>query len=183
MTKMSSSRRVRGPRTPAAVQLLLAAAFVVLAALVLPACRGLEARSGLTNARRSPDAVARAVLEALEARDRAALEGLLLTREEHRDLLWEKLPESNTWPFEYARWLTEHNTRKALTRALERYGGRSFELLEVEFEEEPEVYEDFTLHPGTILWVEEGGGNTGRLELLDVLVERKGGWKPMDYEE
>lgn len=151
--------------------------------MLLPGCRGLEAWSGLRNAERSPEEVAEAVLDALEARDRAALEALLLTREEHRELLWDQLPESSTWPFEYARWLVEHNSRKAITRALERFGGRSFELLEVGFEEEPEVYDGFTLHPGTVLWVRTPNGQTGRMKVLDVLVERNGGWKPMDYEE
>lgn len=172
------SREVRG---------LVLAALAALVALVVAGgsgCGGPEAGPGLEDARSSDEAVAGAALSALERGDRAALEGMLLTGEEHRELLWEQLPESNTWPFGYARRLTERNTRKALDRAIERWGGTSFELLGIEYTKEREEYAGFTLHRGAVLHVRRAAdGEEGTMEFLDVLVERRGAWKPMNYTE
>lgn len=172
------SREVRG---------LVLAALAALVALVIAGsagCGRVEAGPGLEGARPSDEAVAGAALSALERSDRAALQAMLLTEEEHRELLWEQLPESNTWPFDYARRLTEANTRKALDRALEKWGGTSFELLGIEYTKEREEYEGFTLHRGAILHVRRtADGEEGTMEFLDVLVERRGAWKPMNYTE
>ena len=79
----------------------------------------------MENAYPSAEALVEAALEAVAREDRAAMESLLVTRDEHRDLLWDALPESEHLSFEYARWLNEHNTGKAIQRALERFGGQA----------------------------------------------------------
>jgi hypothetical protein len=146
------------------------------------ACGGGD--DGLSYAKRSPEELAEAVLAGLEARDRAALEALLVTRDEHRELLWGELPERTYMSFEVARELNERNTREGLTRALDRYGGQAFELLDIEFTDEPEVYETFTLHFGPRLRVRRvSDGREGELPILDVILERNGHWKLMNFEE
>jgi hypothetical protein len=138
----------------------------------------------LVGSQGSPDALARAVLDGLEARDRGALEALLVTREEHRDLLWNELPESNHLRFEVARELNVRNTREGLTHALDRFGGQELELVKIEFTKDPEIYETFALHRGTKLWVRRlSDGREGDLPILDVLLERNGRWKLMNFEE
>lgn len=138
----------------------------------------------LDQAKDSPGDLIEAVLAGLEERDQAALEKLLVTREEHRNLLWGELPERTYMSFEVARELNERNTRKGLTRALDRYGGRSFELLEIEFTDPPEVYETFTLHFGPRVRVRRtSDGREGELPILDVVLERDGRWKLMNFEE
>jgi len=132
----------------------------------------------------SPESLARAVLEALEARDRAAMEALWVTADEHRELLWDQLPESNDLPFDYARSLNERNTRKGIRNAIERFGGWSLELVSIEFTEPPERYDGFTLHFGTRLIVRRANdGEEGELPILDVVLERDGRWKLMNYDE
>jgi len=139
----------------------------------------------LTGGRESPKALAQAVLEALEAGDEAALRRLLVTEEEHRQLLWDELPERNYLPFRYVRWLNEHNSEKGLRRALRRYGGVPLELVSLEFADEMEEYEDFSVHPGAELTVRhaEHPERVGKIEILDVFVEVDGVWKLLDYEE
>lgn len=138
----------------------------------------------LGHSRSTPEELARAVLAGLEVRDRAALEALLVTREEHRGLLWDDLAEPTYMSFEIARELNERNTREGLARALDRYGGQTFAVLEIEFTDPPEVYETFTLHFGTRLRVRlTSDGREGELPILDVVLERNGRWKLMNFEE
>jgi hypothetical protein len=147
---------------------------------------GQETEGELRNSRPSAEALARAVLRNLEERDREGLEELLITREEHRDLLWEHLPEAEVYEFGYVRHLSERNSRNALSQAFSRYGGRSFELVEISFDEsERERYEHFTLHRKATLRVRDTTtGKVGQLPILDVFVEWKGKeWKLLDYEE
>ncbi len=162
----------------------------VLTVLVLGAAVALEvgapADTGpLRHARPGAEALARSVLDGLEARDREALERLLITREEHRELLWDALPESRTYPFAYVRRLTERSTREALGRALARHGGDRLQLVELSFRREREVYDRFTLHRGAELIVRRPDtGEVGALGILDVFVEWEGGrWKLMDYDD
>ncbi|MFW6084296.1 MAG: hypothetical protein ACODAA_03705, partial [Gemmatimonadota bacterium] len=136
------------------------------------------------NAYPSAETLVEAALAAVAAGDREAMESLLVTRDEHLDLLWPSLPESEHMTFEYARWLNEHNTRKAMQRALERFGGEEFRLRRIEYTKETETYPEFTLHRGATLVVERvSDGAEGELTLVDVLVERPEGWKLLDYEE
>ncbi|MDT8435865.1 MAG: hypothetical protein RRA92_03825 [Gemmatimonadota bacterium] len=161
-------------------------AALVCAALFLAAGCGedLAARSGLENARSSDRAVIQAALDALAAGDRTAMEALLLTREEHRTLVWDSLPERHTFSFDYVRLLTERNTGKAISRALERYAGQRFELLDVTYEKGREVYGDVTLHRDANITVRRlDDGQEGTIPLVDVLFERNGGWKLMNYVE
>lgn len=165
----------------------VAAAALLLATFVGSAGCGpddLMEASPLSSARRSERALAEAVLRALEHRDRPGLEALLVTRGEHRDLLWPELPERAYFSFERARELNERNTRKAVQRAFERYGGRSFELVSLEYTKEREAYENFTLHRGARLRArDQATGQVATLEVLDVLVEMEGGWKLLNVEE
>lgn len=174
------------------------ALVVLLAAGLLPGRRdvpaagpgggqeaGQEVKGEPEHSRPSAEALARAVLAYLEDRDRQGLESLLITREEHGEL-FPHLPESEVYEFEYVRHLSERNTRNALSQAFSRYGGRSFELVEISFDEsEREEYEDFTLHRKATLRVRDTKtGKVGELPILDVFVEWKGKeWKLLDYEE
>jgi hypothetical protein len=142
------------------------------------------ASSSLSNSFSSPEELAQAVLDALAAKDEDALWALIVTPEEHRELLWDQLPESKTYSFEYVREWSERDSRKGLHNALERFGGTQFELTKVEFTEGSEEYDDFTVFFGTKLHVRRvSDGQTGTLPILDVTVVCDGTWKLMNYEE
>lgn len=140
--------------------------------------------SPLSNSFDTPEALVQAVLDALEKEDRDALWALMVTREEHEDLLWEQLPESNHLPFDYARQLNERNSNKGIGQAISRYGGNEFELISIEFTDPPEQYEGFTLYFGTVLTVRRASdGEEGTLPILDVVLEYDGRWKLMNYND
>jgi hypothetical protein len=155
-----------------------------LCALLVGCGESLEARSGLEGAFPSDTAAIQAALEAVEVEDRDALEGMLLTRDEHRTLVWDSLPEKNYFSFDYVRLLNEKNSKKAITRALERYGGQNLELVGIEYGKGTETYDDVTLHRGAQIRVRRSSdGEEGEIALVDVLFERNGGWKLMNYVE
>lgn len=160
--------------------------LVAAIALAVSACGQADASSVpvMENAYPSAEALVEAALEAVADEDREAMQSLLVTRDEHFDLLWPSLPESEHMTFEYARWLNEHNTGKAIQRALDRFGGKEFRLQRIQYTKETETYPEFTLHRGATLVVERvSDGAEGELTLVDVLVERPEGWKLLDYEE
>jgi hypothetical protein len=155
-----------------------------LVALLVGCGESLEARSGLRGAFPSDTAAIQAALDAVQAEDAEALEAMLLTREEHRTLVWDSLPEKDYFSFDYVRLLNEKSSTKAITRALERYGGQELELLDVEYEKGTETYGDVTLHRGAKIRVRRSAtGEEGEIALVDVLFERNGGWKLMNYVE
>lgn len=160
--------------------------MALVVALAATACGRADASSAprMEGAYPSAEALVEAALDAVARKDTATLKSLLVTRDEHHDLLWESLPESETLTFEYARLLNEHNTGKAMRRALERYGGEKFNLEKIEYTDGTETYPGFKLHLGTRLTVvRESDGAEGELALLDVLVERPEGWKLLNYDE
>jgi hypothetical protein len=153
----------------------------MVSAMSLAGCAN---RSGLSHSVRSPEAVAEAVLAALADSSRDALEALLVTRDEHRDLLWPQLPERRDIEFEVARELNMRNTRKALSQMLTAFGGERFELVQLDLTDDAEPYDGFTIHYVRRFAVRRvSDGQEGTLPILDVLVERKGRWKPMNYDE
>lgn len=181
---------LRGPMrfglvTASAVALLAATACGQADASSADAATGeTPSTSAMENAYPSAEALVEAALAAVADEDRGAMESLLVTRDEHLDLLWPSLPESEHLTFEYARWLNEHNSGKAIQRGLERFGGQQFRLRRIEYTKETEAYPEFTLHRGAKLVVERvSDGAEGELTLVDVLIERPEGWKLLDYEE
>jgi hypothetical protein len=140
--------------------------------------------SGFSNSYDSKEELVQAALDALERKDEATLWAMLVTPEEHEELLWEYLPESKTYSFEYVRQWSDRNSRKGLRNALARFGGIEYELVGIEFTEPTEEYPEFTVYLGAKLHVRrKDNGATGVLPLLDVLVERKGQWKLMNFAE
>lgn len=164
------------------------AAGAALAACLLAAVSGCggEASAGppLTHSYGSPEALAKGVLDAIAADDAEAMERILVTREEHRELLWPQLPESDDMPFGGAWQMSEASSRKARRNVLASFGGTRFELVSLEFTRPPERYDGFTVHFGADLRVRRpSDGRVGGLDVLDVVVERDGRWKALDFDD
>lgn len=145
---------------------------------------GPEAPMALSHTYDSPEALGRAVLDALRRRDRGALESLRVTREEYLELFWPELPERDDTPFDFAWQLNDDHSRTGISQALGEFGGQDFELIELRFTEPPEVYETFTVHFGAELRVRRiSDGKEGTLPILSVVAERGGRWKLLNFRE
>lgn len=152
--------------------------------VVVAGCGHLEASRRLVNSFETPEALVQAVLDKLAERDEAGLLAYMVTRDEHRELFWDQLPESKHLPFDYARHLNLRNSTKGVRRAIEKFGGQEFEVVSLRFTGEPESYDGFTIHFVDDLTVRRvSDGVTGPLPILDVIVEWHGRWKLMNYDE
>ena len=160
----------------------LAAAAVFLIAGI--GCSDLATDSPLANARRSPEALARAALGALATQDDEALRALMITREEYETLLWPSLPDRKHVPFEFAWSVTGPRSRKARRLALADLRDVPLELVKVDLGDEVEAYDDFTLYQEARMSVRRTDtGEEGFLPLMDTLIEMGGGWKFMNFRE
>lgn len=155
-------------------------ATIAVAAALAAGCR--PADPPLDHARPSPEALARAALDAIESRDEDALADLMITREEYEDRLWPVLPDRSQMPFDFAWSITAPRSRKARRAAISEYGGVPLELERVELGVDVERYASFTLYRRSRLWVRRTDtGAIGVLPLMDTLVAMDGGWKFMNF--
>ena len=167
-------------RTRRLTRLVLGAAVFATAT----ACAEQGPRSPLGGAVGSPEALAEAALSALVANDDEALAALVVTREEYETLLWPALPDGEHVTFDFVWGMSMPRTRKARRDQLGQYGGLPLVLIRVELGEETEVYEGFTFHRGSRMWVRNSdSGVEGQLPLMDVLVEMAGGWKFLNFRD
>ena len=93
-------------------------AILILAATLTAAGCDAPVDSPLANPRPSPDALAAAALEAVQAGDEDRLAALMITRDEYETLLWPALPDRHQMPFEFAWSVTAPQSRKARRRAI-----------------------------------------------------------------
>ncbi len=138
----------------------------------------------MSNARNSPEVLARAALEAVSANDEGALVPLMVTREEYETLLWPSLPDRDYMPFDFVWSITGPRSRKARGEVLGEYGGVPLELVSVDLGEDVEVYEAFTLYRDARMRVRRTDtGQEGTFPLMDALVHMGDGWKFLNFVE
>lgn len=117
------------------MDLLVSCRVVVVAALVVAAgCR--ETAPLLTSTFDSPEALARAVIDRLAARDATGLRALALTRDEFEAHVWPHLPASRpetNMPMAFVWDRLEQNSDLHLAQTLTRRGGTRYELVSVAF--------------------------------------------------
>ena len=152
--------------------------------LTIAGCSDLATESPLANARKTPEALAEAALEAIYADDRDALAALLITREEYETLVWPVLPDSRSVDFEFVWGISQPRNRKARAEVLEDFNGIPLEVVSVDPGTDIEAYDEFVLYKEAILTVRRTDtGQEGRMGFMDVLIEMDGGWKFMNFKE
>lgn len=161
------------------------ATLAVVLLLLLPRCGGEgEAVPALAESYDSPEALARDVLDAIAADDGEALRRVMVNEAEYRELFWSELPERDDVPFEMAWQMNEAGSRKARNSVLSDFGGTRFELVSIELPGPTEEYPSFTVHFGARLTVRRlSDGKVGAVGILDVLAERDGRWKALNFGE
>jgi hypothetical protein len=133
----------------------------------------------------SPEALARAVLEALATQDVETLKGLPLSKDEFRLYVWPKLPASNPErgvPFEYAWGDLGQKSRNAIASSYARYKGRNLELLSLSFQDGETDYGSFVVHRESMMRVKDReNGEELDLALFGSVMEWKGRYKLFSY--
>jgi hypothetical protein len=152
-----------------------------LTAVVLAA--GCNRVPDLANTYPSADEVARAVLGALERRDRAALEALSLNETEFRDHVWPGLPAARperNLPFSYVWGDLRQKSNAGLSRTLSEHGGRRYELTRVTFAGQT-AFGAYTVHRQATLHVTDASAATLDLRVLGSMIAMDAEWKVFSY--
>jgi hypothetical protein len=129
------------------------------------------------------EAVARAVVLALRARDVRRLEGLSVTEGEFRTLVWPRLPAASPGagvPVDYAWADTSSKSRGYLANVLAEFGGRTLDVEAIRFLGATRDYGTFRIHGKASVRVRDEAGRR-EVRLFGSLLESDDGWKVFSY--
>lgn len=133
----------------------------------------------------SQEAIAGAMLEAVNQRDSQRLRDLSITEQEYRQIVWPNLKISTieSWKKNYDFVWKQHAQRSlvCLSIMLERYGGKQFSLVTVKVREGAIPYRDFIHHKDVRLVVTDQNGKQHELNLFGSLIEYNGAYKVVSY--
>ena len=162
--------------------MLLRSCVLVAAVACLAGCG--RSAPGLANAHPTPEALASAVLSALERQDAGALQALALTEQEFRDHIWPELPAARperNLPFSYVWGDLHQKSEAALTNAIAGHGARPYTLLGVTFAGETTRYPSYEVHRESVMRVRRADGGEEGLRLFGSAVHKDGAWKVFSY--
>jgi hypothetical protein len=146
------------------------------------ACR--QSRLLLDHAVESPEAVARAVLRALNTSDRSALETLSLTEHEFRKVVWPKLPASRPGrniPWDYV-WKDLHGKSVMQMQArLHEWQRDDATIVRVEFAGETTDYDTHRVKRKSVVVLKTAAGQEIRQRWFGSIIEQGGRYKVFSY--
>lgn len=133
----------------------------------------------------SPEAVARAVLRGLDARDINALKALAVTEHEFRKMVWPKLPAARPGrniPWDYV-WNDLHgkSTMQLQARVSQWQRADDSGVTKVEFAGETTDYETFRVKRKSVVVLRIPGGGESRQRLFGSMIEEGGRYKVFSY--
>ena len=153
---------------------------VLACALAIAGCRPTR----LAHGHASSEELARAVLSALENRDRSRLAKLAISELEFEHRIWPELPAAQperNMPWSYV-WLDLRQKSDAtLERTLHRYGGQSYRLETVKFEGAATNYGAYRVYRDTVLVVRDSADRFHELRIVGSVIEAAGEWKVFSY--
>jgi len=132
----------------------------------------------------SDDALARAVLEAVERKDADRLLAMAVSREEFESIVWPTLPVSRpevNMPFAYVWQDNLTKSRAYLGDTLARFGGRHLELVRVEFGGDSTAYGTYDVSRETRLVVRDPDGAEHAFRLFGSIIRQNGRSKVLSY--
>ena len=162
---------------------LLVAAVLVTAACSTPAAPS-QSAAPLSHTFESPDALARAVLEALTNRDAVRLRALQLSESEFREHVWPQLPTSRperNVPFDYAWGQLKQRSDGSLAETMGRYGGRQLRFVHTRFTGETTTFQSFSVMRESEIVAADEDGRELILRLYGSALLKDGRYKLYSY--
>jgi hypothetical protein len=165
--------------------LLMFAAVVGIAVVSATGVAGCRRPPVLEQTLDSPEAVARAVMKGLEARDIDALRALAITEHEFRKLVWPKLPAAKPGrniPWDYV-WKDLHgkSVMQLQARVNEWPRGEHGDVIKIEFTGETTEYESFRVRRKSVVVLRSSAGVESRHRLFGSMIEEAGRYKVFSY--
>ena len=129
---------------------------------------------------KSAEALAKSMLAAVAASDRAALERLCLERDEFAEILWPEFPSSRAvtgltaqdgWTF-----LSRRNSG-GISRLLNEHAGERLRFVRIDRARATESYVNFRLHRGLTIVARDSTGSEIALDDVRTIAERQGSYK------
>ena len=138
----------------------------------------------LTNAADSPEALGRAVLERLAARDTEGLRQLMLTREEFEAHVWPHLPASRpetNMPMSFVWNRLQQQSQGHLARVVARHGGQPMILVSIATSGESSEYGAVRVDRESTLTVRTAAGEVEEVKLFGSIVRQGSRYKVFSY--
>jgi hypothetical protein len=132
----------------------------------------------------SPEALARAVLDALERKDVDLLNNLAVNEAEFREHVWPELPASRPerkLPFSYVWGDLHQKSDGALALTLVRHGGRRYEFLGLQFAGGTTPYQSYNVHRESEITVRDDRGGEQTIRLFGSVLEEGATFKVFSY--
>jgi hypothetical protein len=132
----------------------------------------------------SSDALARAILQALEQRDVRRLRALAVDEREFQRRVWPGLPAARperNLPWSYVWMDLRQKSDTTLRRTFAAHAGRRYVLDTVRFTGESTTHGDFRVFRDTVLVVRDVAGVQHDLRILGSMIEADDGWKVFSY--
>jgi hypothetical protein len=132
----------------------------------------------------TPEALARAVLDAIAARDQGRLEALALSEAEFRQRVWPELPASRperNIPVEFAWKDLAQKSRASLSGILAEHGGQRFALESVGFLGSTSEYSSFDVSRKAELVVRTTSGSERRIRVFGSMIRADGRVKVFSF--
>ena len=165
-------------------------ALTVLALVALCTCYGCGDESPaepapLPNMFPSLAALADGVVEALEDSSLERLQSYCLTEQEYRDILWANLPaaEVQNMPVEKAWGWVKRDIDKASRRYIDDFGRHDLKLVKTTPPQEVRTYPQIKVHRAFRMTVSDRGAEPEEWRLLNVVLEYKGWYKVIAYND
>jgi hypothetical protein len=170
-------------RAAGAALALILAAVIATAACSAPS-EPTRAVTPLSNTFDSSEALARAVLAALEQRDLDGLRALQLSETEYREHVWPELPVSRperNVPFDYAWGQLKQRSDGSLQDIFARYAGRRLALVSTRFTGETTKYTTFAVMRESEVVARDDTGRDLILRLYGSAMVKDGRYKMFSY--
>jgi hypothetical protein len=138
----------------------------------------------LSNTYPAPEALAAAVVDAVERRDAQALRSLALSEQEFREHVWPELPSARperNLPFSYVWGDLRQKSEASLALTLTRHGGRKYTVVAVRNAGDTTRYPSYSVHRDTVLRIRDEAGAPADVRLFGSMIQKDGGWKVFSY--
>lgn len=132
----------------------------------------------------SPEALARAVLTAVERRDAHALRALALNKDEFTEHVWPELPAARPERNLSASFVWGDLSQKSnimLRETLAAHGGKKYELAGIRFLGETTQYRSYRVQRESELTVKGPDGAQRQIRMFGSMIEKGGRYKVFSY--